>query len=163
MKTLRHTLLPLLLLPLLTLCLLHPAAQAKPDIDRLLGGLVEAGNRALQAHTAPADTNAPADTASTADETDKAFTFRNPLEALQENLSALKETYKEEGRAYARELGDIMVERVMSDKKVDNTLDSVRALCWGVVIYITIISLLLFGMMLRINTLLARLNARDKQ
>lgn len=157
MKTLR-----LALLPLLALCLL-PAAQAKPDVDRLLGGLMEAGNRALQAHTAPADTAAPADAANTADEADKAFTFRNPLEALQENLSALKETYKEEGRAYARELGDIMVERVMSDKKVDNTLDSVRALCWGVVIYITLISLLLFGMMLRINSLLTQMKKHGQR
>lgn len=157
MKTLRLT-----LLSLLALCLLFPAAQGKPDVDRLLGGLIDAGNRALQAHTAPADTTAPAAPASTADETDKAFTFRNPLEALQENLSTLKETYKEEGRAYARELGDIMVERVMSDKKVDNTLDSVRALCWGVVIYITIISLLLFGMMLRINSLLSQMKTRGQ-
>lgn len=69
----------------------------------------------------------------------------------------LKEAYKAEGRAYARELGDIMMERAMANEKVNQTLDSVRTLCWGVVIYITLVSFLLFGMMLRINALLGKL------
>lgn len=128
-------------LPLLltALCLL-PAADAKPDLNKILGKLSDAGVQVVQQ----------ADGASF-----------SPLAAVQEEIADIKESYKEEGRAYARELGDIMMERAMANKKVDRAVDSVRALCWGVVIYITVVSFLLFGMMLRINALLGKMKKSD--
>lgn len=130
-----------LLLPFVLALVLLPAVQAKPDVNKILGRLADAGVQAVQ----QAD-----------------LTGLSPLGAVQEELTAIKESYKQEGRAYARELGDIMMERAMANKKVDRAVDSVRALCWGVVAYITVISFLLFGMMLRINALLGQLRAENR-
>ncbi len=122
---------------LLALILLLPSADAKPDFNKILGKLADAGAQVAQ-------------------QADDGAAFA-PLAVVQAQLDDIKETYKAEGRAYARELGDIMMERAMANKKVDKAVDSVRALCWGVVIYITIISFLLFGMMLRINAMLGQI------
>lgn len=127
---------------LLTAVLLLPTAQAKPDFNKILGKLSDAGAQVAQQ----------ADAGEFA-----------PFAAVQAQLDDIKESYKEEGRAYARELGDIMMERAMANKKVDKAVDSVRALCWGVVAYITVISFLLFGMMLRINVLLGQLRKEKGQ
>lgn len=131
-----------ILILLLTAALLLPAAQAKPDLNKILGKLSEAGVQVAQ-------------------QTDAAEF--SPLAAVQAQLDDIKESYKAEGRAYARELGDIMMERAMANKKVDNAVDSVRALCWGVVLYITVVSFLLFGMMLRINALLGQIRKEKGQ
>ena len=114
--------------------------EAKPDMGKILDRLAETGAQVMQ-------------------QADEALP--SPVDALKQELSDLKESYKEEGRAYARELGDTMMERAMANKKVDQTLDSVRALCWGVVAYITVVSLLLFGMMLRIQGLLKKAEKRQ--
>lgn len=119
---------------------LLPTVEAKPDFNAILGRLTEAGVQAVQ-------------------QADESIT--SPMDIIRQELNEVKEAYKEEGRAYARELGDTMMERAMANKKVDKTLDSVRALCWGVVAYITVVSLLLFGMMLRIQSLLGKL--KEKQ
>lgn len=126
----------ILLILLSALVFTLPAAEAKPDFNKIIGKLSEAGVQL----SPQGDGNG-----------------ISPLAAIQEELVGIKEGYKEEGRAYARELGDIMMERAMANKKVDNAVDSVRALCWGVVLYITLISILLFGMMLRINALLGKI------
>lgn len=118
---------------------LLPQAEAKPDFNAILGRLTEVGVQAVQ-------------------QADEAIT--SPMDIIRQELNEVKEAYKEEGRAYARELGDTMMERAMANKKVDRTLDSVRALCWGVVAYITVVSLLLFGMMLRIQSLLGKLKEK---
>lgn len=120
---------------------LLPPAEAKPDFNAILGRLTEAGVQAVQ-------------------QADEAIA--SPMDIIRQELNEVKEAYKEEGRAYARELGDTMMERAMANKKVDKTLDSVRALCWGVVAYITVVSLLLFGMMLRIQSLLGKMKERGK-
>lgn len=124
----------------LLLCLLLPLQplQAKPDMGQILSGIAEVGARAAQQ---------PGNIAG------------NALQGVQQQFNDIKDSYKEEGRAYARELGDIMMDKAMANKKVNRTLDSVRALCWGVVVYITLISILLFGMMLRISGLLKQLKA----
>lgn len=116
-------------------------APAKPDMGKIFDRLAETGAQVMQ-------------------QADEALP--SPVDALKQELNALKESYKEEGRAYARELGDTMMERAMANKKVDQTLDSVRALCWGVVAYITVVSLLLFAMMLRIQALLKQAEKRQR-
>lgn len=117
-------------------------AAAKPDMGKIFNRIAETGAQVMQ----QADENLP-----------------SPIDALKQQLDEVKESYKEEGRAYARELGDTMMERAMANKKVDRALDSVRALCWGVVAYITVVSLLLFGMMLRIQSLLAKAEKRQRR
>lgn len=60
--------------------------------------------------------------------------------------------YKDEGREYARELANIITEKIVNHEKVASVLDSVRMLCWGVVIYLTIISILIFAMLWRMKS-----------
>lgn len=127
---------------LLSAALLLPTARAKPDLNKILGKLSDAGVQVVQQ----------ADAAEL-----------SPFAAVQAQLDDIKESYKAEGRAYARELGDIMMERAMANKKVDKAVDSVRALCWGVVLYITVVSFLLFGMMLRINALLGQMRKEKEK
>lgn len=131
-----------LLVFLLTATCLLPAAQAKPDFNKILGKLAEAGEQVAQ-QADPSEFS--------------------PFASVKAELAEMKESYKEEGRAYARELGDIMMERAMANKKVDKAVDSVRALCWGVVLYITVVAFLLFGMMLRINALLGQIRKEKGQ
>ncbi len=59
--------------------------------------------------------------------------------------------YKDEGKEYARELANIITERIVNHEKIASVLDSVRMLCWGVVIYLTIISMLIFAMLWRMK------------
>ena len=51
--------------------------------------------------------------------------------------------FKEEGRAYAKELSDQFVERVREDEKISRALFSVQALCWCVIAYLTLVTLLM--------------------
>ena len=64
-------------------------------------------------------------------------------EVVMESLEAVKEQYKEEGRVYARQLGDSLAERIVQNPRVQNTLFMVKALAWVVLLYLTVISLLL--------------------
>lgn len=59
-----------------------------------------------------------------------------------------KEQYKQEGREYAREVGDIIVGRVLSDPRIENSIYSLQALCWGIVVYLTLVTLIMvFGLL----------------
>lgn len=59
-------------------------------------------------------------------------------------INEYKEQYKKEGREYARELGDRMVERVKADPKISRTLTAIEALCWGIVGYLSFVTLFVF-------------------
>ena len=59
-----------------------------------------------------------------------------------------KEQYKQEGREYAREVGDMIVGRVLSDPRIENSIYSLQALCWGIVVYLTLVTLVMvFGLL----------------
>lgn len=79
------------------------------------------------------------------------------LPTPQSLLDEWKESAKQEGRAYARELGDIMVERAVQDKKIAQALDSVRRLCYAVIAYLTGVTLLIIFLFCRIKTALNKL------
>lgn len=51
------------------------------------------------------------------------------------------EYFKNEGRAFARELSENFVNRVREDEKISAALFSVQLLCWGVIIYLTLVTL----------------------
>lgn len=72
-------------------------------------------------------------------------------------MEALLDSYKKEGREYARELGGIVTQRIMEDKKINDTLDSMRIFCWAVIIYLTVISLIVLYMLLRLRVLYANI------
>lgn len=64
-------------------------------------------------------------------------------DAVDVVLNEYRGQFKEEGRAYARELGDIISDRVTSNPEISSTLSSVRVLCWGVIVYLTLVTIYL--------------------
>lgn len=58
-------------------------------------------------------------------------------------LDEYREQYKEEGRVYAREVGDILAERACSNPQISSTLTSIQALCWSVIGYLTLVTIYL--------------------
>lgn len=117
-------------------------AGAKPDMSEILNHLAEGSARVMaRAEEAASD----------------------PVERIRNELGDLKESYKAEGRAYAKELGGIMTERILADRKVNDTLDSVRYMCWGIILYLTLISLLLFGTLYRLRNIMERMERRQTQ
>lgn len=72
-------------------------------------------------------------------------------ETTELTLRNYLDRYKEEGREYARDLANIITERIVNHDKVASVLDSVRMLCWGVIIYLSVISILIFAMLWRMK------------
>ncbi len=78
-------------------------------------------------------------------------------QALDVLLEDYKEQYKSEGRAYARELGDMMLERVSEDPKISASLISLQVLCWSVIAYLTLVTLVVVFCLLWLRRAYARL------
>lgn len=70
-----------------------------------------------------------------------AFSVKDALDVL---INEYKEQYKKEGREYARELGDRMVERVKADPKISKTLTAIEVLCWSIIGYLSFVTLFVF-------------------
>ncbi|MBR5523326.1 MAG: hypothetical protein IKV82_07670 [Akkermansia sp.] len=83
-----------------------------------------------------------------------AHTLKDSADIL---LQEYKEEYKEEGRAYARELGDIIVARVQEDPKIQSSIHSIQALCWGVIVYLTLVTLVMLISLLHLRRINSRL------
>lgn len=157
----------------------HAQESAPSKTERVVSGLLNFGAAVVKKQTArdepkEAQVSSPASAGETPVATrigESVGTLiqgvRDPGFLAEKLASAMKETgelvlreyldkYKEEGRAYTRELAAIISERVLEHSKVASTLHSVRMLCWGVVIYLTVISLLIFYMLWRMK----RMNER---
>ncbi len=78
-------------------------------------------------------------------------------QAVDGIINEYKEEYKEEGRAYAREVGDIVVERVVQDPEINATITSLRTLCWFVVAYLTLVTFVMLGCLVYLKRANARL------
>ncbi len=63
-------------------------------------------------------------------------------EALDRFLAEYKEQYKQEGREYAREVGDIIVNRVVESPKISGPLYSLQLMCWGIILYLTLVTVI---------------------
>ena len=131
----------LLLIALLTLL----PVQGGNDFEQILGGLLQTVTRAPQPDTPQQKQHSMGD---------------HLVLTLRGATDSLLEAYKEEGREYAREVGDVITQRMLENEKVNSTLDSVRYLCWGVVAYLTVVSLLMLLLLLRLRVLYARLTER---
>ncbi len=70
-----------------------------------------------------------------------AFSLKESMDVL---INEYKEQYKQEGREYAQELGDRMVERVKADPKISGTLTAIEVLCWVIVGYLSFVTLFVF-------------------
>lgn len=137
---------------LLALVFVLPVVEAKIDANQLIGGLLNAIHEP--------QTQAPAQSPQKQDAGD----FGDSMTRMARVASApLIDTFKEEGRAYAREVGDIITERILDSRKISDTLDSMRIFCWAVILYLTVVTLVVIYMLLRLRVLYARIMAELKQ
>ncbi len=151
-----------MLMLMLVLGLALPGAAGQRE-ESLLRGLFGLGAQALEAqsstaasaHEASAPQNAAPAAASSPSMTQM---FIAPIRQSVDGLiNEYKEEYKEEGRAYARELGEIVVERVRKDPEITSTITSIRMLCWFVVGYLTLVTLIMLACLVYLKHAHARL------
>ncbi len=153
---------------LLAFELMLPSSAGERE-DALLNGLFGLGARALGAQaeeTAPAAASSapPAGRGSVATPAPFGQALTASLKpALDGLITEYKEQYKEEGRAYAREVGDIVVERVVRDPEINSTITSLRTLCWFVVGYLTLVTLIMLGCLVYLKNANARLLAEVRR
>ena len=144
--------------------------------ERIVGGILDFGSAVMNKRAEKKQTQVSDGTAVASETSPEANTMEklgksvgvlvqgitDPLYLAQQLGGVLKETteltlrdylnrYKDEGKEYARELANIIMERIVNHEKISGVLDSVRMLCWGVVIYLTIISILIFAMLWRMK------------
>ncbi len=131
----------LLLIILLTML----PVQGKSDFEQILGGLIQSVTSSPQPTTPQQKSHSMGD---------------HLVLTLRGATDSLLEAYKEEGREYAREVGDVITQRMLENEKINSTLDSVRYLCWGVIAYLTVVSLLVLLFLLRLRVLYARLTEK---
>lgn len=140
-----------------------PAAHARPDGKQIMHDLLQAGLQAVEENTrhpqqpvgestddttdgpTGQDVPAPQRTSSTA------MLVRAVRDSLQPALESLKEQYKEEGKVYVRQLGDLLAERIAHNPRIQATLTLIKTLCWVLVIYLIIVSLALLVSMGRLR------------
>ena len=134
---------------LIALVLFLPV-QAKVDAGELLGGLLQMVNEPQATANAPAPAKEPS-------------LGEQLMLTLRGATDAVMESYKEEGREYAKEVGGIITQRIMEDKKINSTLDSMRLFCWAVILYLTVVTLVVIYTLLRLRVLYARIMAELKQ
>lgn len=147
--------------------MLSPVQAIDGDQEALFGSLMRMGTQALEnatrAHAAGQDAAlAPTDTPNMAPNTRRSWEKRGQdmlaafvnsasngvgaslKQALDVLVEEYKEQYKEEGRAYVREAGDLLAQQVLRNEEVAETLTSVKCLCWVVMIYLTLVTILIF-------------------
>lgn len=160
-------------------CLLPVQAQ-NGMAEQILGGLLSVGAEVLQERGAKQakpneETSAaqqPQKSAGVLQDMYQGFLnggdFREIISAaVKDTLKPLLDDYKAEGREYAEELGDMLAEKVLNSPKVQETLFSVRVLCWGVIGYLTLISILMMVFLIRVmrqnSRVLAAVEAMQKK
>ena len=136
-----------LFLTLLCLFCILPIAEAKKiDANQLIGGLLGAISEPQeQAPSQPVQKQ-------------EAESFGESMASMARAAAApLIDTFKDEGREYAKEVGDIITERILESRKISDTLDSMRIFCWAVVVYLTIVTILIVVLLLRLRMLHSKL------
>ncbi len=83
--------------------------------------------------------------------------------ALEDWAEEYREKLKAEGREYARELGDMVVERVVRDPEIHASITSLRTLCWVVVGYLTLVTLIMLACLVYLRHANARLLAEVRK
>ena len=136
-----------LFLALISLFCILPIAEAKKiDANQLIGGLLSAISEPQE--QAPTQSPQKANTEN----------FGDSMASMARAAAApLIDTFKDEGREYAKEVGDIITERILESRKISNTLDSMRIFCWAVVVYLTIVTILIVVLLLRLRVLYSKL------
>lgn len=122
--------------------MVQPAQAARDEALQILSGLLSVGAEAVQ----PSSARPQGGTA-----------VQNVTAQFTAVFDDLKNAYKQEGREYAQELGDVVVERIVQDKKVNAALTSVRHLCYAVIAYLTAVTVLIIFFFMRILAAISKL------
>lgn len=138
----------LLILCMALLCL---PVRADADGKRILNNIFRAGVQAVQTtlQRGREDPDAPDANAAPADPS--SALSRVLIDSLEKSVSGIKEQYKEEGRAYARELGDMLAERIVRSPRVQSAIMTLQTFCWVIIIYLVLVTLLLLVSMHRLR------------
>lgn len=120
----------------------QPAQAARDEALQLLSGLLSVGAEAVQPSSAKPQA---------------ASGVQNVTAQFTAVFDDLKDAYKQEGREYAQELGDVVVERIVQDQKINSALTSVRNLCYAVIAYLTLVTVLILFFFARIMAAIAKL------
>ena len=141
---------------LLVLCmaLLCLPVRADSDGKRILNNLFRAGVQAVQTtlQQGREDSDASDANAAPAAPADPAGALSRVLiDSLEKSVRGIKEQYKEEGRAYARELGDMLAERIVRSPRVQSAITTLQAFCWVIIAYLVLVTLLLLVGMQRLR------------
>lgn len=162
-----------------SLCLYGVQAD-ESRTDRVIDGLLKVGVQALKAHQESRDAKAVMDSPLPEPVQEGKRTWRDrgreaistlvtgtadglgdrPLSevlagavksAVDTLIDEYKEQYKQEGREYAKEVGDKIVTRVINDPKISHSIYSLQALCWGVIVYLTLVTLVMVFSLLHLK------------
>ena len=144
----------LIILLAVVMCL---PVRADSDGKQVLGNLFRAGMQAVQntLKHEQEDKEEPGEAKGSSSDSPEAFS-RVLIDSLEKSFSGIKERYKKEGRSYARELGDIVAERIVRSSRVQSVLFTLRMICWAVIAYLILVTILLL-------VSLQRLRANDRR
>lgn len=132
----------LIILCAVLLCL---PSWADTEGKQIFNNLLRAGVQAVQSTLKheQKDNEVP-DEANVSSSSDPAGALsRVMIESLEKSLAGIKEQYKQEGRAYARELGDMVAERIVRSPRVQSTILTLQTLCWAIIAYLILVTILL--------------------
>lgn len=138
MKMMRH----MLFVAVVAATMLLPSVSADRETGRdLLRGLLQAGIEAVEQKTAP-DSEEP----EASDTPTHRVAGENSLSqalktAAEQMIDSVKQRYKEEGRAYARELSDVMVERLMHNPHIRSVISTIQLVGIMVAVYLVLVTI----------------------
>ncbi len=152
MKMMRH----ILSVAVVVAVTLLPSVSAEREAGKdLLRGLLQAGIEAVGQKTAPASEEQDAPEASASPTQQRVAggnSFSQALKiAAEQTIDSVKQRYKEEGRAYARELSDVMVERLMHNAHIRSVISTVQLVGAMVAAYLVLVTIILLVSIARLR------------
>ena len=156
METVRH-IFPAVLTAILLL--FPPLASADSETGKnLLRGLLQAGIEAVGEQN---DASVPKQQEQVAPAPKKTSPARGNIavsgltqslkNAVEQTLDTVKERYKEEGRAYARELSDVIVERLMQNPRIRRVTSTIQLVGIALVAYLVLVTVVLLMCIARVQ------------
>ena len=114
---------------------------------KLIRGLVQVIQKQVDKQKAARSGEAAAETpqvAATEVAAEEELTLVKVVEnALGPSFQEIKEHYKEQGRGYARQLGDVIADRVLADRRVHKALVVLEVLAGVLIAYLTFVTVLI--------------------
>lgn len=120
------------------LCMpVHAESHSKTLRKQVTRGLVNAVQKSLEERSLDTDAEQDAESRGKG----KGALISLVTETIAPQISAVKEHYKEEGRAYVRELGDLVAERILASPKVQRVLTLLEIVAGALAAYLTLVTI----------------------